>query len=273
MSLHIFEETQDPGPIPTDFASHGDYHMYWRHYFRREVVSFLLNARHSDKLEDGGPSKAPTRTPHWIGYVVVGPGTADGQRAFLYDQPPKVVDNKEAASQANKSLREHDVLYLTEKPITLDRDFKNTITLSYLQQSLLKPGCMLATVMKKASFGKTGLGPVTLEVGEGKHGDLERLAAGSDFVRMNCYYFESLATTIREYKTIKSIEFFRMAPILLNPKACVDPVARQERLEAHADYIKQSLKWYKFPPKQDSEGLAIKMKKYLHRNRKLFNPS
>ena len=132
---------------------------------------------------------------------------------------------------------------------------------------------MLAVVNKKASFGKTGLGPVTLEVGEGKLGCLELMLAGRDFAKMHCYYFESLATTIREYKTIKSLEFFRMAPILLNPKAAVDPIARLEMLDEHAARIKASLRWYKFPPKQDTEGLAIKMKKYLHRNRKLFNPS
>lgn len=34
---------------------------------------------------------------------------------------------------------------------------------------------------------------------------------------MHCYYFESLATTIREYKTLKMSEFYRFAPILLNP--------------------------------------------------------
>ena len=34
---------------------------------------------------------------------------------------------------------------------------------------------------------------------------------------MYCYYFESLATTIREYKTLKMSEFYRFAPILINP--------------------------------------------------------
>ena len=34
---------------------------------------------------------------------------------------------------------------------------------------------------------------------------------------MYCYFFESLATTIREFKTLKMSEFYRFAPILLNP--------------------------------------------------------
>ena len=34
---------------------------------------------------------------------------------------------------------------------------------------------------------------------------------------MFCYHFESLATSVREYKTIKMSEFFRFAPILINP--------------------------------------------------------
>ena len=132
LSLHIFEKSANPGPIPTDFSGHSEYHRYWEHYFRKEVVSFLLNARHSDKVEEGRPSKVPSRLPHWVGYIVIGPSSYEGQKVLLYDSPPKIVENKEGTVNANKQLREHDVLYLTDKELSLNGDFKNTISLGYL---------------------------------------------------------------------------------------------------------------------------------------------
>ena len=34
---------------------------------------------------------------------------------------------------------------------------------------------------------------------------------------MHCYHLESLATTFREYKTLKMAEFCKMAPIIMQP--------------------------------------------------------
>lgn len=38
-----------------------------------------------------------------------------------------------------------------------------------------------------------------------------------DMCKYHIYYFDSLSTTIREFRTIKSAEFFKTADIILNP--------------------------------------------------------
>ena len=40
--------------------------------------------------------------------------------------------------------------------------------------------------------------------------------------KMYVYMFESLATTFREYKTLRMSEFYGMSQILLNPKPVLD---------------------------------------------------
>jgi hypothetical protein len=39
----------------------------------------------------------------------------------------------------------------------------------------------------------------------------------TEFLKVHVYYFDSLITTIREFRTIKSCEFFPTANIILNP--------------------------------------------------------
>lgn len=43
--------------MPLEFDSHADYLAKWQYWFRREVVSFLLNARHTDKYEQFKPQQ------------------------------------------------------------------------------------------------------------------------------------------------------------------------------------------------------------------------
>ena len=83
-------------------------------------------------MEEGRPTNVPSRLPQWVGYLVIGASSAEGQKVLLYDSPPKIVENKEGTVDANRQLREHDVLYLTDRELRLDGDFKNTISLGYL---------------------------------------------------------------------------------------------------------------------------------------------
>ena len=39
---------------------------------------------------------------------------------------------------------------------------------------------------------------------------------------LHCYYFGSLLTTVREFRTIKNCEFFSTGSLILNPKLCLE---------------------------------------------------
>lgn len=97
---------------------------------------------------------------------------------------------------------------------------------------------MFAFVTKKAATaGKAGLSSAHLLVDVAKSYWLERAESENHFVKMHCYHYENLATTVREYRTLKMCEFFSMAPILLNPSQALQNKAlmlqnHKETLEA-----------------------------------------
>lgn len=62
-----------------------------------------------------------------------------------------------------------------------------------------------------------GNGFVQLLVDGSKSQYLEELEMADSYTYMYCYHFESLSTTIREFKTLKMSEFCKMAPILHQP--------------------------------------------------------
>lgn len=54
---------------------------------------------------------------------------------------------------------------------------------------------------------------------------------GDSYSRLYCYHFESLSTTVREYKTLKQMEFCMMAPVLLQPTLSLQK--KEEMLAEH----------------------------------------
>ena len=96
---------------------------------------------------------------------------------------------------------------------------------------------MLATVQKRASKYQGTVNPVILKHNHHKFAVLKNQLGSHGFVKGNCYYFSGLTTYIREYKAVKGLEFYKMAPILLNPEAAVDPEEKQVIIEAHCQTL------------------------------------
>jgi len=63
------------------------------------------------------------------------------------------------------------------------------------------------------------------------------------------YYFDSLMTTIREFRTIKCCEFFKTGDIILNPSLAIDTTPQ---------------KW---------EGVDRRMERFIEKNQPKFNTS
>lgn len=119
---------------------------------------------------------------------------------------------------------------------------------------------------------------------------LERAEAENSYAKMYCYHYENFATTVREYKTLKMCEFYKMAPILLYPTLALSNknqmlLDHEKTLELALGYkgpngkYGHSSKEEPFIPMRhaknvvETEDIQTKMRKYTKRNRKIFNPS
>lgn len=110
---------------------------------------------------------------------------------------------------------------------------------------------------------------------------IDSMESTSSYAKMFVYHFENLSTTVREYRTLRMCEFFRMAPVILNPTLALENkeqmlIAHRKELDAAigtpevAEKI-EPLKFAKNNFKEDD--MPTKMRKYIKRNKKLFNPS
>lgn len=126
-----------------------------------------------------------------------------------------------------RTIREHDLLLLSRDRIDVghdDNDIKRRAANPEYLQSLLTRRCaMFGFVTNKASGGN-GKGMVQLEshlelvVDISKSNWLVMSEQEKSFTKMYVYYYESLATTFREYKTIRMSEFYPMAKTITQPK-------------------------------------------------------
>ena len=107
------------------------------------------------------------------------------------------------------------------------------------------------------------------------------------YVKLHCYHFEKLSTTVREYKTLRMSEFFGMAPLLQQPSLALE--RKEDMLLEHTKTLEEAiggcfskaaaLKDERPKPLQLAKRVAkiddtpTKMRKYARRNRKLYNPS
>ena len=139
---------------------------------------------------------------------------------------------------------------------------------------------MFAYVTKKAS--KTGGNFTTLCVDISKAFYLDREERENSFIKLYCYHYENLSTTVREYKTLKMSEFYKMAPLILNPTTALDH--KDEMLAAHRKELLKARIIKEEERKNANVMIHAKnivhvddqqtlMRKYAKRNRKLFNPS
>lgn len=113
-----------------------------------------------------------------------------------------------------KRIKEDDLLILSELKLDLggQDDIKQVGGAEFLLKILEKKGTMIAYCTEKWHFGA---GYVQLMVHNSCSKYLEEIEMSDSYSRLYCYHFESLSTTVREYKTLKQMEFCMMAPILL----------------------------------------------------------
>lgn len=233
------------------------------------------------------------RATAWTGYVVVAPSATIDQidrvtTLRLYERPPALkadqsIHSKEPDAGPEKfgikQLKEHDLIFMSDTPLRghgdPSFDFKSIVNLDFLRANLLKPSSMLALVSKKATTSFKSVGPAELKVDVTKGSWLDRITHDSAYCKMYCYHFESLATTLREYRTLKMSEFFRMSPILVHPKkASENERQRVTMLEEHKKSVQAAIKSAKmFTVNKFHAEAVAKMRRYAHRNRKLFNAS
>lgn len=88
--------------------------------------------------------------------------------------------------------------------------------MEYLMKMREQQGKMLSIVSKRRKRDKTFI-EVKIDV-ELNEEFICLNVRQLDFLKVNVYFFDSLSTTIREFRTIKSCEFFPTANIILNPQ-------------------------------------------------------
>lgn len=115
-----------------------------------------------------------------------------------------------------RSIRDEDVVLLTARKVKTrgQIDIKKCGGVKFLVELLEDPGNMIAYVKQRKFIGESF---VHLYVDNQYTDILEGMQRKDSFCLMHCYHLESLATTFREYKTLKMAEFCKMAPIIMQP--------------------------------------------------------
>ena len=120
-------------------------------------------------------------------------------------------------------MREHDLILMTTEKLNLpgrDNDLKKSATIDFLRSVLFRSCAMFGFVTgKNMSQSKSGMnvdgGALELLVDYSKACFLSMEERAHSYTRMYVYLFDSLATTMREYQTIRKSEFYAMSDILL----------------------------------------------------------
>lgn len=203
----------------------------------------------------------------------------------LYDEPPHgafCTDQKSTMTTSSffKQCRDDDLLLVSYKKLDLQGkdDIKQVGGVEWVLKALEQPGTMLAFVKLKWIRGN---GFISLLVNQEKSKFLQKEEVHDTYVHLYCYHFESLSTTIREFKTLKQSEFCKMAPILLQPTLSLEK--KNEMIEEHKKTVEAAenvdVRKDALPPTKwgDDEDKTIdipeNMRTYLKNNANLYNPS
>ena len=182
----------------------------------------------------------------WLGYCVCSSKDMLFQNVRMYDKPPMANDPIGIKSGpatddefSIKQIREYDLLIMSEEEIDLrgGDDIKRVSNVNFLRSLLFQHNAMFGFVKQKAS--KTNGNFVLLQVDISKSYFLDRAESENTFTKLHCYHFENLSTTVREFKTLKMSEFFKMAPIILNPSLAL--TNKEEMLKRHKKEIELSI--------------------------------
>lgn len=120
-----------------------------------------------------------------------------------------------------RGVKESDLLLLSLDDLSHQghriHDIKKVISPSWLKTTLMRPTCMLAYVSERAKKDSTF---IEVKLDKSKAHFLKTYADNdSGFIKaMQVHIVESLASTIREYRTLRMSEFFGLSETILQPQ-------------------------------------------------------
>lgn len=117
---------------------------------------------------------------------------------------------------------------------------------------------MFAFVTKKAQRNGFAL----LQVDISKAFFLEQAESEDSYSKLHCYHYESLSTTVREFRTLKMSEFYKMAPILVQPSMALE--YKDEMLLEYAKTVDEALGISEAQKKQDAVIPMLHAKNVVH---------
>ncbi|CDW72124.1 splicing endonuclease positive effector [Stylonychia lemnae] len=235
--IQRFSNEQKPQfeQVPLQFESFQHYRDTWIPLFLYETYNQMINQR-TDRDKEKQQAQALgleykqtyTKKNYFQGYVQRGNSDQNYIYLHLYESASNVQDkNGNYDLRLLDSLKEFDLLYISEEPLPVD-EVKKVTNLQYLLKMRDEKGKMLCMVHQRRKKDKTH---IVIKVDSDLHEDYVRVnIRNHTHLKVHVYFFDSLSTTIREFRTIKSCEFYPTAKIILNPQIYLcDQMAQQNQ--------------------------------------------
>ena len=253
------------GQIPMTFENHPEYMNSWMPLFLFETYNQMISQKgaslkEKEMAEQFGIKERKDRQFNFP--VILEKNKVDFDyvhlRMFEADNVNGIDDPRGFSTfPMLQKLRENDLVLITEEPL-LDADSKP-----------VKKICNADFLMKMVKKEKEGIFLACVFHSRAKDSNFVDVRVDAGFVenyftynqiklfnqqsRMYCYYFDSLTTIVREFLTIKKIEFYATHDIILNP------VKALAQIESSKD-------------QQDRDGQQDMMS-FISRNGHTFNES
>ena len=305
--LRTFDDSKQyvsfDGYILSDNFEHGheQYFQKWRHLFLHEAYCFMMNSRYSKftgsdiELKNQIFRAQKEKTTCWKGYFIYKgqegrfatlkmmkepPNISYTQRtknfSKIYDEP----ERKEGESFELSHCREEDLIIISKFRINLEgQDDIKMVSggVRFLKGVLNKNGVIFGMI-RKSNTKTDNFVEVLIDdkYSKGFQGG-ETDENGNVFTRY-CYYFDSLLTSMREFKALKNLEFTRLCPAVTFPSLFLED--KDKMIEDYSEIIESSFDDLDngptlFPTEYagDYEKAVDQMNYYLIQNHKYFNKS
>jgi hypothetical protein len=219
-------------PLPDSFTSHADYLQKWERLFLYETFTSIVNSKRG--IEEPGQKRKKDYS--WTGYLIKGTEDQSFITARLYDRVPTLCNQEEGieAYSPIKGVKESDILLISGEDLLNSannhgkkaNDIKKVLNPVWLKSNLMKPNVMLAYVEEKTKKGRIF---VELKFDRTKATFVKSSdQAKGGYLQVHVYLLESLATNIREYKTLRMSEFYGLADTIVNPKKSLTIAAQSD---------------------------------------------
>ena len=162
----------------------------------------------------------------------------------MYDRVPTLGNQEEGVEAYSpiKGVKESDILLIAGEDLLNSannhgrkaNDIKKVLNPVWLKSNLMKPNVMLAYVEEKTKKGQIF---VELKFDRTKATFVKSSdQAKGGYLQVYVYLLESLATNIREYKTLRMSEFYGHAETIVNPKKSLTIAGQSDK--RHKEYPK-----------------------------------